>query len=114
MNTRKLLIVAAFAAAFSGASTAVLAQEATPELPHTFSSQLTRADVQADLFKARADGSIRFSRAGFIEPLRTSQPREAVRQQTLAALASGELKAIQGEVYAWAPARAVLVAGAAR
>lgn len=51
-------LVAALAVSFA-ASGAALAQEATYEYPQANVSTLTRAQVQAELFAARADGSIK-------------------------------------------------------
>jgi hypothetical protein len=106
MNTTRIASAATFAAlvtlGFAGTSTA-FAQEATFEPVTVSSSSLTRAEVLADLFKARANGTSRFGSAGYIEPLRNSRPREVVRAETLAAIANGEARAIQSEVYAWTP-----------
>jgi Domain of unknown function (DUF4148) len=112
MKAHSLIAAAAFATIALGATSAALAQEATVEPVQAVAqaSTLTRADVLADLAKARADGSIRFSRAGYIEPMRSSQPREAVVAAIRVAAKTGELQAINSEVYAYSPSPALVVA----
>lgn len=114
MNAQKLITAAAFATIALGATTAALAQEATPEPLPVVTSSVTRADVQAQLAQARADGSIRFARADYVQPFRSVLSREAVKAETLAAIRSGEAAAINAEVYTFAPALAVWVARSAR
>jgi hypothetical protein len=117
MNATRIASAAAFVAlttlSLAGTSTA-FAQEAKFEPVPASSSSLTRAQVQADLFKARADGTSRFGSAGYIEPLRNSRAPEAVRAETLAAIANGEARAIQSEVYAWTPANTAVRLARAR
>ena len=108
--TASALALALLATLGMAAASNARAQEAVFEPVPVQTSNQTRALVQAELAKARADGSIGFSRAGYIEPLRDSRTREAVRAETQAALASGELRAIQGEVYTWSPASVVRLA----
>jgi hypothetical protein len=114
MNTRQRLasVVIATVAAFAG--TAAVAQEATSDAWMTSPSTTTRAQVQAELQQARADGSIRFARAGYIETLKVSTSRDAVKADTLAARRSGELQHINGEVYGFEPVLSPVLARAAR
>lgn len=114
MNTNRLISALAFATIGLGAASAALAQEATPDTWMTVQSTQSRATVQAELFKARADGSIAFSRAGFIEPLKSSSTREAVRSETLMARQTGELASINAEVYSYQKPVATRVAGLVR
>jgi hypothetical protein len=113
MNT-KFVAIAAFATLAFGATTAALAQEATFEPVPAVTSSVTRPQVQADLAKARADGSIAYSRAGYLEPLRVSKAREAVQAETRAAIRSGEVEAINAEVYGHSVPRALVLARAGR
>jgi hypothetical protein len=114
MNTNRLISALAFATIGLGAASAALAQEATPDTWMAVQGTQSRAAVQAELFKARADGSIAFSRAGFIEPLKASTTREAVRDQALVARRTGELASINAEVYTHETPVATRVAGLAR
>jgi predicted transglutaminase-like cysteine proteinase len=114
MNTTKLISALAFATIGMGAASAALAQEATSDAWMASGSTLTRAAVQADLAKARADGGLRFAQLGFIEATASTQSREAVRQATLAARQNGELKSINAEVYGFVQPASVSLARAAR
>ena len=55
-----------------------------------------------------------FARAGFIEPLKASSTREAVRSETLMARQTGELASINAEVYSYQAPVATRVAGIGR
>ena len=114
MNTRQRLASVAIAAvaAFSGA--AAFAQEATSDAWMNAASTKTRAEVQAELQQARADGSIRFSRAGYIETLTSTKSRDAVKAETLAARSTGELAHINAEVYGYEQVQAPVLARAGR
>ncbi|MBL8329323.1 MAG: DUF4148 domain-containing protein [Rubrivivax sp.] len=114
MNTNRLVSVLAFAAIGLGATSAALAQEATTDAWMAAASTQSRSAVQADLMKARADGSIRFARAGYVEPLRSVSSREQVRDTALAARRSGELSAIDAVVYNHVPQSPVMLARATR
>lgn len=114
MNTRQRLASVAIAAVAAFSGTAAFAQEATSDAWMSAASTQSRADVLTALQKARADGSIRFSRAGFIESLQSSKSREAVKAETLAARRSGELEHINAEVYGYVPAQAPMLASVSR
>ncbi len=105
MNTTKLISALAFATIGLGAASAVFAQEATSDAWMQAPSVASRAEVVGSLMKARADGSIRYARAGFIESMPVSRSREAVRTETMAARASGELSAMNAEAYAFGATR---------
>jgi hypothetical protein len=91
-------LVAAIAVSFAAAGTA-FAQEATYELPQPASSTLSRAQVQAELAQARADGSLRVTEADYQKsaPFTSALSRDAVRAETLAAIASGEVRLLNSE-----------------
>ncbi len=114
MNTAKMLAtstlaVAAISAATLFTATSALAQEATSDAWMQAPSLKTRAQVGTELAQARASGLTRAWSSGYIEPLRSSQPRATVKADTARALASGEIAAINAEVYGFAPVRPVLV-----
>lgn len=80
---------------------AALAESPTPDTSaaQVWSQTKTRSQVQAELFQARADGSIKMSSTSY-NPLavaKSVKTREAVRAEMLAARASGEASAIVGE-----------------
>jgi Domain of unknown function (DUF4148) len=80
---------------------AALADSPTPDntSSQVWSQTKTRAQVQAELVQARADGSIKMTSISY-NPLAVAQSvktREAVRAEMLAARASGEAAAIVGE-----------------
>lgn len=114
MNTRQRLAAAAVAAFAALSGTAAFAQEATSDAWMQAPVSASRADVQQALKQARADGSIRFGAAGYLEKLNSTRSRDAVRAEVLAARQSGELAAINGEVYAYVPERAAQFARASR
>jgi uncharacterized protein YdbL (DUF1318 family) len=97
MNTTRHL-VAASAIALLATGTA-FAQEATPDTWTTVHGSQSRAAVVADLATARQAGLPGIWTEGYIEPVRTSAVQRAdVRQQTLLAIRSGEMRAINAEV----------------
>jgi len=102
--------LAASAIALLGSTTA-FAQEATPDTwLQAAQSTKTRAEVGAELVAARASGLTKAWSAGYIEPVRASNVQRAdVRSQTLQAIRSGEVKAINAEVAGVAPATAALL-----
>ena len=115
MKTSANLFVSTIVVAIAGfASFAASAQEATSNAWMNSASTKTRAVVQAELQQARADGSIRFSRAGYIETLQSTKSRDAVKAETLAARSSGELQHINAEVYGYQPTLAPVLALAGR
>lgn len=59
MKSRNTLIAASFAAFAALSGNAAFAQEATYEMPIPAVSNITRAQVQAELVQARRDGSMR-------------------------------------------------------
>ena len=103
-HTRQLLAVAAIAAASLLSAGAAFAQEATPDTWLQVQSTKSRADVQAELVAARQSGLTKAWSAGYMEPVRSSALRATVKASTLQAIASGELKAINAEVYSFTPA----------
>ena len=109
-TTRQVLAIAAVAAASLFSAGAALAQEATPDTWLQVQSTKSRADVGAELFAARQSGLTKAWSAGYMEPLRNSALRAEVRARTLQAIQSGELKAINAEVYDFQPARAQALA----
>jgi Domain of unknown function (DUF4148) len=111
MNTQQL--IAAAALAFIG-STSAFAQEATADAWMNASVTKSRAEVQAELAQARKDGTIKFGSAGYIEPLKVSKTRAEVVAATLAARDSGEIDAINGEVYEFNARPAVRLAKSAK
>lgn len=103
-HTRQLLATAALATS-ALFSTGAFAQEANPDTWTAVHSSQTRAAVVADLATARDAGLAQVMTEGYIEPLRASTVQRAeVRQQTLQAIRSGEVKAINAEVAGLAPA----------
>lgn len=109
MNTAKLITPATLAAAAVAAATlfsaaGALAQEATPDTwLQQSTSLMTRAQVSAELAQARASGLTRSWSAGYIETVRQPQLRATVKAQTLQAIASGEVAAMNAEVYSFTP-----------
>ena len=111
-NTRQFL--AASALALLGTS-AAFAQEATPDtwLQAAQSTQ-TRADVSADLAAARQSGLTKAWSAGYMEPVRSHLVRAEVKAATARAIATGEVKAINAEVYSFTPIAPVRVSQVGR
>ncbi len=113
MNAIQSLIAAvALTAAAAGSA---LAQEATPDswLQGVQSSK-TRAEVSAELAAARASGLTKAWSAGYMEPVRQSALRAEVRARTLQAIQSGEVNAINAEVYGYLPAGTLKLSQAAQ
>ena len=106
-TTRQVLAIAAVAAASLFSAGAALAQEATPDTWLQVQSTKSRADVGAELFAARQAGLTKAWSAGYMEPVRTDALRAEVRANTLQAIASGEVRAINAEVYSGVPASAL-------
>lgn len=79
------------AALFAG--TAAFAGEATYELPLPAKSELTRAQVQAELAAARADGTLRVTEVDWpLAPAVTlAKSRQQVRDELRIAALNGEL-----------------------
>ena len=106
-TTRQLLTVAAIATASLLSAGTVFAQEATPDTwLQAAQSTKSRAEVSAELAAARQSGLTKAWSAGYMEPVRSHALRAEVRAQTLRAIESGELAAINAEVYSFKPAAA--------
>ncbi|GCL65767.1 DUF4148 domain-containing protein [Pseudaquabacterium pictum] len=106
--------IAAAAIALLGAS-AAFAQEATPDTwLQSAQSTKSRADVSAELTAARQSGLTKAWSAGYMEPVRSSALRAEIKAATLQAIGSGEIKAINAEVYGYTPAAPVRLSQAAR
>lgn len=98
-STKQLFTIAAIAAASLLSAGAAFAQEATPDTwLQTLKSTKTRAEVSAELAAARQSGLTKAWSAGYIEPMRSQALRAEVRNATVEAIRSGELKAINAEV----------------
>jgi hypothetical protein len=91
-------LIAAIAVSFAAAGTA-FAQEATYELPQRASSELSRAQVQAELAQARAAGNLLVTEADYYEvtPSESRFSRADVRTETLGAIANGDVQRLNGE-----------------
>ncbi len=113
-HTRQLLAVAAIAAASLLSAGAAFAQEATPDTWLQVQSTKSRADVSAELVAARQSGLTKAWSAGYMEPVRSSALRAEIKAATLQAIGSGEIKAINAEVYGYTPAAPVRLSQAAR
>jgi len=102
--------LAASAIALLGTS-AAFAQEATPDtwLQAAKSTQ-SRADVSADLAAARKSGLTKSWSAGYMERLGSTAPRADVKAVTVKAIRSGEVRAINAEVYSFSRAPAQTLA----
>lgn len=82
----------------------VFAQEATPDTwMNAGLSGKSRADVSTELAAARKSGLTRSWSAGYLEPVQSHLVRAQVKATTLQAINSGELKAINAEVYSFSP-----------
>jgi Domain of unknown function (DUF4148) len=108
MNAKQTFV--AIAATLTLAAGSAFAQEATPDTWLQAAATKTRADVSTELVQARASGLTRSWSAGYFEPVKSVLSREAVRAETARAIRSGELDAINAEVYAFEAAHPVRVA----
>lgn len=102
-HTRQRLTIAAMAAASLLSAGAAFAQEATSDAWMQTAGTKTRADVSAELVAARQSGLTKAWSAGYMEPVRSHALRATVRANTLQAVQSGELAAINAEVYSFTP-----------
>lgn len=98
---RKLIVYPLVAVFSLAASMAARADDPTPDhsATMTLGSTLTRAQVQAELFKARADGSIK-AQSNTYNPLAVAhslRSRADVRAEAVAANLSGADRAYTGE-----------------
>jgi Domain of unknown function (DUF4148) len=108
-------LIASLALVFAAGS--ALAQEATSDAWMDASMTKSRAQVQAELAQARADGSIKFASAGYMEKVQSRQSRADVTAAVYSALANGELAHINAEAADLGPQlpfTATRVAGRAR
>ncbi len=113
ISKQVLAVTAVATAALFSAGTA-FAQEATPDTWMQSAGSMSRADVQAELVAARKSGLTRSWSAGYMEPVRSRLVRAEVKADTARAIASGELKAINAEVYNFTPAADVRMAQAGK
>lgn len=100
MNTTfsRLCTTSACIAALAVGSATTRAQEATPDHPQASTSTLTRAEVMADLARAKRDGSLAVY-SGLYNPLaaaRSLKTRAEVRAELLAA-GRDDVAALHGE-----------------
>ena len=112
---KSILTIVTIAAAALLSAGSVLAQEATPDTwMNAGLSGKSRAEVSTELAAARKSGLTRSWSAGYMEPVRTRLLRAQVKSTTLQAVNSGELKAINAEVYSFTPVAAQNVAQATK
>ena len=106
-TSQQLLAVAAITTASLLSAGASFAQEATPDtwLQSAVSTK-SMAEVAAELATARQSGLTEAWSDGYIEPQLGSLPRAEVKARTVQALASGEVDAINAQVYSFTPAGA--------
>ncbi len=102
-QTRQRFTIAAMAAASLFSAGAAFAQEATSDAWMQTAGTKSRADVSAELVAARQSGLTKAWSAGYMEPLRSHALRATVQASTLQAVQSGELAAINAEVYSFTP-----------
>jgi hypothetical protein len=113
-NKSVLTIVAIAATALLSAGS-VFAQEATPDTwMNAGLSGKSRAEVSTELAAARKSGLTRSWSAGYIEPVQSRLLRAQVKSTTQQAIHSGEVKAINAEVYSFTPVTAQKLAQAAK
>jgi hypothetical protein len=99
MNKIALLAYPLVAAVSLAAAGAAFAESPTPDTTAQTVSTKTRAQVQAELAQARADGSIKVS-SNHYNPLplaKSEKTREAVRAEAIAARQAGHDAAYYGE-----------------
>jgi hypothetical protein len=113
-QTRQRFTIAAMAAASLFSAGAAFAQEATSDAWMQTAGTKSRADVSAELVAARQSGLTKAWSAGYMEPVRSPALRAEVQARTLQAIQSGELKAINSEVYGYGPHAAMRVSQASR
>lgn len=102
-NKSVLTIVTIAAAALLSAGS-VLAQEATPDTwMNAGLNGKSRAEVSTELAAARKSGLTKSWSAGYIEPVQSHLMRAQVKSTTQQAINSGEVKAINAEVYSFTP-----------
>ena len=98
---QSLITVAAITAALLS-TTSVFAQEATPDTwMNAGLSGKRRAEVSTELAAARKRVLTESWSAGYIEPVQSRPMRAQVETSTQQAIVSGEVKAINAEVYSF-------------
>lgn len=103
MNTPRLIALAIAATSVFAFAGAAHAQEADADTWMAASSVKSRAQVQSELAQARADGTIKFGSASYLEPVKTRRTRAEVVAEMLNARETGELAAINSETHDGAP-----------
>ena len=110
---KPLITIAAIAATALLSAGSVFAQEATPDTwMNAGLSGKSRAEVSTELAAARKSGLTKSWSAGYIEPVQSHLLRAQVKASTQQAIASGEVKAINAEVYSFTPVAAQKLAQA--
>jgi len=100
MNARTTTLVAALVLGFGGSA---FAQEATYEYPQAATVGVSRAAVLADLAQARSEGTLQVSEVNWpAAPAFVAQKSRAqVRDEAIAAVASGDVLARTGEPHSF-------------
>lgn len=112
---KSLVTIATIAAAALFSAGSVFAQEASSDSwMRAGLGGKTRAEVSTELAAARQSGLSRAWSAGYFEPVSTRLLRAQVKASTQQAIASGELKAINAEVYSFTPVAAQKLAQATK
>ena len=112
---KPLITIATIAAAALFSAGSVFAQEATPDTwMSTGLGGKSRAEVSTELAAARQSGLTKPWSAGYIEPLQSRLMRAQVQATTQQAIASGEARALNAEVYNFTPAAPQRVAQATK
>jgi hypothetical protein len=97
MNTTSL--IASLALVFAAGS--ALAQEAGSDNWMNAGATKSRAQVQAELAQARADGSIKFGALGYLEKAQGQWSRADVVASVHTAMANGEIHRINAEAQSF-------------
>ena len=112
---KSIVTIVTIAAAALLSAGSVLAQEATPDTwMNAGLSGKTRAEVSTELAAARKSGLTKSWSAGYIEPVQSHLMRAQVESTTQQAINSGEVKAINAEVYSFTPVTAQKLAQAGK
>lgn len=112
---KSLITVVAVTAAALFSTGSVFAQEATPDTwMNAGLSGKSRAEVSIELAAARKSGLTKAWSAGYIEPVQSHLMRAQVKTSTQQAITSGEVKAINAEVYSFTPVAAQRLAQATK
>ena len=101
---KSLITITTIAAAALFSAGSVFAQEATSDSwMRAGPGGKTRAEVSAELAAARQSGLTKSWSEGYFEPVPTRLLRAQVKASTQQAITSGEVKAINAEVYRFTP-----------